>query len=73
MKSLLELCDLTLGRTKFFASIILLISEEVLQQRIQIIIHSAVMESNIFIEKNNLKIYSGSAYLVRTDKNHILY
>lgn len=54
-QSLLELCDLTLWRTKLFASIILLISGEVQQQRIQIIIHSSVMEPNLIIEKKKRK------------------
>lgn len=55
--SLLELCHFTLGRTKFFASIILLTSWEVRQQRIQIMIHSVVMEPNIFISKKKMKKY----------------
>lgn len=49
---LLELCDLTLRRTKLFASIILLISGEVRRQRIHIGTHSVVMEPNIYYKKN---------------------
>lgn len=45
-QSLLERYDLTLWRTKFFASIILLISGEARQQRIQMKIHNVVMELN---------------------------